>query len=220
MGAEHHGYVGRLKAGAEALGYDRKKVKPIVFQLVKLIEKGKQVRMSKRTGIYVTIDELLDEVKGKDVARFFFLTRNYGNHLSFNLDLAKQQSEKNPVYYVQYAHARICSILRKSEMKEACLRRQAKPRLDLLEHPSELKLIKQLIRLPEIVQDTCQDYQVQRLPQYAMDLAAVFHQFYRDCRVISENKELTKSRLALVKATKIVLKNTLDLMGITSPEKM
>ncbi len=214
LGAEHHGYVGRLKAGAEALGYDRKKVKPIVFQLVKLVEKGKQVRMSKRTGVYVTVDELLDEIKGKDVARFFFLTRNYGNHLSFNLDLAKQQSEKNPVYYVQYAYARICSIIRKSKIKEA------KPQSDLLEHPSELKLIKNLIRLPEIVEDTAHDYQVQRLPQYAMDLAAVFHQFYRDCRVISEDKELTKSRLVLVRATKIVLKNTLDLMGITSPEKM
>jgi arginyl-tRNA synthetase len=213
LGAEHHGYTGRLWAAAEALGYDKDKVRPIIMQLVKLLEEGRQVRMSKRTGIYVTLDELIDEI-GPDVSRFFFLMRSPGVHLNFDLDLAKQQSEKNPVYYVQYAHARICSILRKSKMTEVS------PRSELLEHPSELRLIKQLIRLPEIVADTSKDYQVQRLPQYAMETASAFHQFYRDCRVISDNKRLTKSRLTLIKAAKIVLKNTLDLMGISAPEKM
>lgn len=214
LGAEHHGYTPRLKAGAQALGHDPERIKPIVMQLVRLTEEGKEVKMSKRTGTFVTIDELLKEV-GKDVARFFFLTRSYGNHLVFDLDLAKQQSEKNPVYYVQYAHARICSILRKitkSKIKN--------PNYKLLEHPSELNLVKLLIRLPEIVEDTAKDYQVQRLPQYAVDLAAAFHRFYRDCRVISEDEELTKSRLSLILATKTVLKNTLDLMGISAPEKM
>ncbi|OHA67723.1 MAG: hypothetical protein A3D59_04815 [Candidatus Wildermuthbacteria bacterium RIFCSPHIGHO2_02_FULL_47_17] len=236
LGAEHHGYVPRIKAATEALGYDKESVQPIIMQLVHLLEDGKEVKMSKRTGIYVTIDELLDEV-GLDVARFFFLMRGYGSHLNFDLDLAKQQSEKNPVYYVQYAHARICSILAKSKNQNSRLRAsfaevatkaeqgfggQAKSKINLksLTHPSELALIKQLIRLPEIIEDISRDYQVQRLPQYAIDLATAFHQFYRDCRVISEDKNLTRARLALVFATKTVLKNTLALMGVSAPEKM
>jgi len=216
LGAEHHGYTSRLKAATEALGYNPDNVKPIIMQLVRLFEEGKQVRMSKRTGTYITLDELIDEV-GPDVSRFFFLTRSYGSHLNFDLDLAKEQSEKNPVYYVQYAHARICSILKRIKNKELRIKNFDS---SLLNHPSELNLIKQLIRLPEIIVDTSRDYQVQRLPQYAIDLATIFHQFYRDCRVISDDKELAQTRLALVLATKIVLQNTLDLMGISAPEKM
>lgn len=237
LGAEHHGYIGRLKAGADALGYNAERVNPIIYQLVHLMEQGREVRMSKRTGIYVTIDELLDEI-GLDVARFFFLTRGYGNHLNFDLDLAKEQSEKNPVYYVQYAYARISSILRKAQnnfnfqFSFAAHRRQgakrpvcifnfqSRPKFQLLNHGSELALIKQLIRLPEVVEDTTKDYQVQRLPQYAVDLATVFHQFYRDCRVISENKVLTQARLGLIMATKTVFKDVLTLMGISAPERM
>jgi len=214
LGAEHHGYVGRLKAGAAALGYDKDKIITVIFQLVKLVQEGKEVKMSKRTGAFVTLDELLDEV-GKDVSRFLFLTRSYGNHLVFDLDLAKEQSENNPVYYVQYAHARICSILKKSQIKKI-----GKVNLNLLKEPPELALIKKFMQLPEIIEDTAKDYQVQRLPQYALDLAAIFHHFYRDCRVISEDKELSKARLSLVLATKTVLKDVLDLMGISAPEKM
>jgi arginyl-tRNA synthetase len=214
LGAEHHGYTGRLIAAAKALGYNPENVKPIIMQLVKLLERGREVRMSKRTGIYVTIDELIDEV-GVDVSRFFFLTRNYDSHLIFDLDLAKEQSEKNPVYYIQYAHARICSILKKAPKYNI---RNAK--YELLNHPSELNLIKQLIRLPEIIEDTTKDYQVQRLPRYATDLATAFHQFYRDCKVLLENNSLSQARLALVLATKTILKNTLDLMGLSAPEKM
>ena len=217
LGAEHHGYTARLRAAARALGYDPDRVKPIIMQLVKLLEEGKEVKMSKRTGTYVSIDELLGEV-GKDVSRFFFLTRSYGNHLIFDLDLAKKQSEKNPVHYIQYAHARICAILRKSGNFKAQIPKSKN--FKLLDHPSELALIKELIRFSEIIEDAAKDYQVQRLPQYAVDLATAFHQFYRDCRVISEDKNLTQARLALVLATKIVLKNTLDLMGISAPEKM
>jgi len=172
--------------------------------------------MSKRTGVFVTIDELLAQIP-LDVARFFFLTRSYDNHLNFDLELAKEQSEKNPVYYVQYAHARICSILAKTLPAG---RQKKTKNNELLIHPSELDLIKQLIRLPEIIEDTANDYQIQRLPQYAVDLATSFHQFYRDCRAISEDKNLTQARLALVSAVKIVLKNTLSLMGISAPEKM
>jgi len=211
-GADHFGYINRIKAAAEALGFNKDKVRIIIMQLVRLIQQGKEVRMSKRTGTYVTLDELIDEV-GLDVARLFFLTRSPDTHLNFDLDLAKEQSEKNPVYYVQYAHARICSILKKATT-------EANPKYLKLEHPAEINLVKQLIRLPEIVEDISKDYQVQRLPQYALDLAAIFHKFYQECRVISEEKNLTQARLSLVLAVKIVLKNTLDLMGISAPEKM
>ena len=183
--------------------------------------------MSKRAGTYITLDELLDEVS-VDVARYFFLSRGNNTHLNFDLNLAKEQSEKNPVYYVQYAYARISSILRKSKYRNI-------EKLELLNHPSELKLIKQLIRFPEVIEDTVKDYQLQRLPQYATELATSFHQFYTECRVIpapcrtsgassgsgdENNKELTQARLALVESTRIVLKNTLNLMGISTPEKM
>lgn len=225
LGAEHHGYIARLKAGVKALGYEESRVDPVIYQLVHLLEGGKEVKMSKRTGTYITIDELLDEV-GRDVARFFFLVRRYGSHLNFDLDLAKQQSEKNPVYYVQYAHARICAILRKcgnSKFKTLNFKQiqnSKSQNFRTLTHPSELALIKQLIRLPEIIEDTAGDYQVQRLPQYAIDLATAFHAFYRDCRVISDDRSLTQARLDLVLAAKTILKNILDLMGISAPERM
>lgn len=217
-GADHYGYVPRLRAAAEALGFSRDKISIVVMQLVRLFEQGREVRMSKRTGIYLTIEELIDEV-GQDVARFFFLQRSPDTHLNFDLDLAKEQSEKNPVYYVQYAHARICSILGKLGIKGSKVKVSAR-NLKLLNHQSELALIRQLIRLPEIVEDISEDYQVQRLPQYAVDLATIFHQFYRDCRVITEDKNLQSARISLVVATKVVLKKTLGLMGLSMPEKM
>jgi arginyl-tRNA synthetase len=218
LGAEHHGYAPRLKASAEALGYNKERLQPIIFQLVKLFEAGREVKMSKRTGIYITVDELIDEV-GLSAARFFFLNRSYDRHLNFDLDLAKEQSESNPVYYVQYAHARISSILAKCKARRAKYKISIQ-NLKLLNHPSELNLIKQLIRFPEVVEDAARDYQVQKLSQYAVDLATCLHQFYRDCRVLTENGSLSAARLSLVSATKIVLKNTLSLMGISAPEKM
>ena len=212
-GADHFGYKPRLMAAAKVLGFDQK-LNIIIGQFVRLVEKGKEVKMSKRGGTFVTLEELIDEV-GPDVARFFFLAKSVDTHIDFNLDLAKEQSEKNPVYYIQYAHARICSILRKAPSFKSNI-----SDLGLLTHQSELQLIKQLIRLPEIIEDTAKDYQVQRLPQYATDLATSFHQFYRDCQVISEDKNITQARLGLISATKIVLENTLNLMGISAPEKM
>lgn len=217
-GADHYGYVNRMKAVVEALGYKREQADFIIMQLVRLFQKGKEVRMAKRTGTYVTIDELINEV-GLDVARFFFLTRGPESHLIFDLDLAKEKSEKNPVYYIQYAFARICSILRKLEFKD----RKSKiifKGLNLLKEPAELNLIKQLIRFPEVIEDTVKDYQVQRIPQYSIDLATSFHRFYKDCKVLTKDREIMRARVSLVKATKIILKNTLDLMGISSPEKM
>ena len=170
--------------------------------------------MSKRSGDYVTMDELLDEV-GKDVVRFFFLQRSADRHLNFDLFIAKQQSEKNPVYYTQYAHARMCGILRKSgEDISSC-------DFSKLEHKSELGLIKHLIRFPEIIEETVKDYQIQRIPQYAIDLAKSFSGFYRDCQVVIEkNEEVKKARIALILASRNALKNCLDLIGVEAPDKM
>jgi arginyl-tRNA synthetase len=216
-GADHAGDVAGLLAALEALSY-KNKLDIILLQFVTLFEKKEKIKMSKRKGIYLTMDELLDKIP-VDVVRFFFLQKSANTHLNFDLDLAKEQSEKNPVYYVQYAFARICSILRKCKMQNVKIKMTIQ-NLKLLNHASELSLIKQLIRFPEIIEDTARDYQVQRIPQYSLDLAAAFHQFYRDCRVLSEDKNLTQARLNLVLATKIALKNTLDLMGISAPEKM
>ena len=214
LGADHYGYIPRLKAASHAFGFEKDNIDDIVMQLVRLFENGKEVRMAKRTGIYVTIDELIDEV-GLDVARFFFLMISSNTHMNFNLDLAKEKSEKNPVFKVQYAYARLSSILRKAGKLNI-----KNPNFKLLTEPSELELIKELIKFPEIIEDTAKDYQTQRLPQYAMSLTDAFHKFYENCRVISADKKLTMARLALVVATKIVLKNTLDLIGVSAPEKM
>jgi len=212
-GADHFGDVPGLIAGVEAIGY-KGKLEVILHQFITLLEGGEKKKMSKRQGVYVTMDELIDQV-GSDVIRFFFLQKSINTHLNFDLALAKEQSEKNPVYYIQYAHARISSIIRNAKKIKI-----KKPDYQKLNHPSEINLIKQIIRFPEIVEDTSKDYQVQRIAQYALDLATVFHQFYRDCRVISDDQELTQARLSLVIATRTVLKNTLDLMGVSSPEKM
>ena len=211
-GADHFGDIKGLMSGVEALGH-KGKLKIVILQHVTLIENGEIKKMSKREGVYVTVDELLEEV-GIDVSRFFFLQKSPESHLNFDLSLAKEQSEKNPVFYVQYAYARICSVLRKAKKKGLFLN------FNKLVHPSELNLMKQILRFEEIVKDTVIDYGVQRIPQYALDLASSFHQFYADCKVINDDKELEKQRLGLVNAAKIVIKNTLQLMGISSPETM
>lgn len=170
-GADHHGDVKRLKGFVEVLGY-KDQLEIILMQFVRLVKDGKPVRMSKREAIYILLEDVLNEV-GRDVFRFFMLQYSPNTHMDFNLDSAKEQSEKNPVFYVQYAHARICSILKKINNQESRIKN-----LELLNHQSELNLIKQLIRLPEIIEDIAKDYQVQRIPQYALDLATSFHQFY------------------------------------------
>lgn len=213
LGADHYGYVARAKAAAEVLGFGKDNLEVIVMQLVRLMQDGQEVKMSKRAGTYVTLDELLDEV-GLDAARFFFLMRSADTHLNFDLNLAKEQSQKNPVYYVQYAHARICSILRKAGLKLVA------SDLKLLTKPEEAALIKQLIRLPEIVEEIAKDCQTQRLPQYAVEVADAFHRFYEKCQVLCSDKKLCRCRLDLILATQIILKNVLDLMGISTPKKM
>lgn len=222
-GADHFGYVDRIKAATKALGLNKTDIKIIIMQMVRLIKQGREVKMSKRTGTYITLDELIDEV-GLDVARFFFLTKSFNTHLNFDLDIAKEQSDKNPVYYIQYAHVRICSILNQSikqDKTKKIISGAEIGNLNLLDDQAELELIKKLVRFPEIIKDISEDNQVQRLPQYALELASSFHHFYRDCRVYQETeKELSYARLSLIVATKIILKNTLSLMGISAPDKM
>lgn len=228
-GADHHGDVPGLMAGVEALGH-KGKLKIILLQFVTILDKGVKQKMSKRAGFYVSMDELLDKV-GPDAVRFFFLQKSPDTHLNFDLALAQEQSAKNPVYYVQYAQARICSILRKatrlkkvafSEMfsfrQRGASQRQS---FSVLNQPDELNLIRWLIRFPEIIEETAGDYQVQRLPYYSLELANHFHKFYESCRVLDEsNKELSRARIGLIQATQIVLRNVLKLMGIQAPEKM
>jgi len=223
-GADHHGYVGRMQAAIEILKKEEDwsgELKIMIAQLVRLMSKGQEVKMSKRAGTYVTIDELIDEV-GPDVTRFFFLERAMNTHMDFDLDLAKEQSQKNPVYYVQYAYARIHSILAKFQsVCSANVKFQINDQnINLLKEDAEKALIKELIKLPDIIIETAEDYQTQRLPYYATELANKFHNFYEHCKVISENENLTAARIELIKATQIVLKKTLDLMGISAPEKM
>jgi len=169
--------------------------------------------MSKRAGEFITLDELLDKV-GLDAARWFFLERSPDTHMDFDMGLAKERSKKNPVYYVQYAHARACSILKKAKLDK-------KANLNLLDKPEELALIKKILQLQEVVGDIANDYQVHRLPRYAYELAQTFTTFYENHRVIDKkNNELTSARLALVNASRFTLQVALSLMGIDAPEKM
>ncbi|MBI4090282.1 MAG: arginine--tRNA ligase [Candidatus Kerfeldbacteria bacterium] len=210
LGADHHSYVSRLKAASAAIGHPGK-IEVILIQLVRLISHGQEVKMSKRAGTYVTLEELIDEV-GLDVARFFFLMHAANTHMDFDLDLAKEKTDKNPVFYVQYAHARICSILKKA--KAAPLGSQ-QPLAD----PSAVTLVKELLRLPELIEEVAVSYDVHKLPFYAMRLAETFHVFYSRVRVIDQGA-VNPAALELVQATKLVLAKTLKLMGVTAPEKM
>lgn len=215
LGADHHGYAVRIKSAVEAAGFPGK-VDIIFMQMVKLFRGGQEVRMSKRAGTFVALDELLDAV-GKDVTRFFFLMYAPDSHIDFNLDLAKERSNKNPVFYVQYAHARMSNILAKSKTEG----RKSKIDYSLLISKEELALIKHLGEFPGLVEETASDYQVQKLTSYVIVLADLLHKFYENRRVLNaETTELGEARLALVKAAKVVLANALDLMGVNAPEKM
>jgi len=220
LGADHHGYVSRLKAVAKMLGFHGD-FRIILSQLVRLVKDGKEVRMSKRAGNVVYIDDLIEEV-GHDVARFFFLMYSPDTHMNFDLGLAKEQSQKNPVFYVQYAHARICSILQKSlsaNNKQESASNDIN--LSLLSHEKELDLIKELNKFPELIEEISESYEAHRLPHYALKLADKFHSFYDACRVIDEeNPELSKARLSLVNSARIVLAETLRLIGVSAPKSM
>ncbi|MBU1090193.1 arginine--tRNA ligase [Patescibacteria group bacterium] len=214
LGADHHGYVPRLKAGVKMLGFGE--VEVIITQLVKLFREGKEVRMSKRAGDFELMDDLIREV-GADVARWFFVMRDWNTHLNFDLDLAKKQSSDNPVFYVQYAHTRLASILVKAGEVD-----WKNGNLQLLEKLEEFDLIKKMSELPDLIEEISKSYAINTLTTFARELAETFHRFYENCRVIdSENPELTKARLRLTAAAKEVLRIVLeDLVGVSAPEKM
>jgi arginyl-tRNA synthetase len=227
-GADHHGYVARMKAAAAALGHPGQ-LDIVIGQLVTLLRDGEVVRMSKRTGEMVTFEELLDEV-GADAARYFFLRRSNDQPLDFDIGLAKEQNSENPVFYVQYAHARICSILRKAtgvaadaeiDVEDA-VRRLAPAGVDLtpLVTDPELTLIRKIAEFPEVVEVAAEQLSPHKLPHYAEDLAATFHQFYTLCRVVTGDAGLTAARLALADATRLTLARALALVGVGAPERM
>lgn len=222
FGADHIATIPDVLAGVKALGYDPGKVKVVIHQFVTLLRDGEQVKMSKRAANFVTLDELIEEV-GSDAVRFFFVMRSISSHLEFDLDLAKEQSDKNPVYYLQYAHARIASILRFAESEGVVGKdsaRLAEADLRLLKEPSELALVKLLLSFPEVVLTASQSLEPHRLPSYLGEVATAFHKFYHDLRVVIPERELSLARLALCQAAKIVLGNGLKILGISAPERM
>ncbi len=215
-GADHQGHVSRMKAVVGALGANPERLKIIICQLVTLKRGQEIVRVSKRSGDIITLSEVIEEV-GFDACRFFFLSRSADSQMDFDLKLAKKQSADNPVYYVQYAHARIASILRLAEEKGI---EYKDGDVSLLTTDPELTLIRQMLLLPEIIETIAGTLEPHHLPYYAQDLATIFHSFYKRCRVVTKNREMSSARLKLVKACQIVLARTLHLMGVTAPERM
>jgi arginyl-tRNA synthetase len=214
LGSNHSGHVPRLQAAVRALGFDVKNFKVILYQYVRLKRGSEVVKMSKRAGNFVTAREVLDEV-GRDAFRFFLLRSAPETHMDFDLELAKKQASDNPVFYVQYAYTRICSIFTKVKSNNF-----GSTDISLLEEVEEVALIRHLLRLPELIEEISCTFGVHAFTTYAMELATLFHKFYEAHRVISEDNKQTKARLALLEATRITLKNTLDLLGVSAPEKM
>ncbi|HEY9897672.1 MAG TPA: arginine--tRNA ligase [Pantanalinema sp.] len=220
-GADHHGYVPRMKAAVQALGYPEDALEVVIGQLVSLYRAGEPVRMSKRTGEMVTLDEVIDEV-GPDAARFFLVMRSADTPLDFDLELAKQQTSDNPVFYVQYAHARICSILRNAEEAGFAPESLEGADLSLLIHPDERSLMLRLASYPDEIAKAALAREPHRIARYAQDLAADFHQFYTNCRVLNPAEpELTRSRLSLSVASRITLASALGgILGVQAPDRM
>ncbi|OGN89989.1 MAG: arginine--tRNA ligase [Chloroflexi bacterium RBG_13_46_9] len=215
-GADHQGHVSRLKAVVGALGIDPARLQIIIHQMVTLKRGGELVRVSKRTGDIITLREVMDEV-GVDACRYFFLARSANSQMDFDLELAKKQSQDNPVYYIQYAHARIASILRLAQERQISF---DDGDVSMLTTEAELTLIRRLLQLPEIIETIAITSEPHHLAYYAQDLATMFHLFYRDCRVVTDDEAMTKARLKLVKAAQIALAKTLGLMSMTAPDKM
>ena len=220
-GADHHGYVPRLKAGLAALGYDPRALDVVLVQMVQLTRGGEPVRMGKRQGEFVPLSEVVKEV-GKDAARFFFLMRKSDSHLDFDLELAKKESSENPVFYVQYAHARVASIF--EQARQAGVKVEglsaAKVKLDRLSEPEELSLIKRMLEFPEVVEDGVRELEPHRLVFYLIELAGEFHRYYNRFRVITDDADLTAARLLLVASVQKVVGRGLDLLGVAAPLKM
>jgi len=218
-GADHHGYVPRMYAGIQAIGKEKHALEVVLVQLVSLLRDGEPVAMSTRAGEFVTLKEVVDEV-GKDASRYNFLMRRSNSHLDFDLELAKKQSNENPVYYVQYAHARICSILRTAEERGHSIPDYSEVDLRLLTLPEEFNLIKAIDRFPELIEGSATSLEPHRIPFYINDLASIFHSYYNKHRVVSDDAALTGARLFLMKCVGIVLRNALRLLGVSAPERM
>ena len=219
MGADHHGYVPRMEAVLEAMGYDKKIFKILLIQFVSLLRAGEKVSMSTRAGEFETLKDVVSEV-GVDVARYYFLMRSSDTHLDFDLELAKKENSENPVFYIQYAHARICSIFRTAEEKGVVWDRSNEVDLSLLVEEEEFGIIRAVLAFPEIVEKSARALEVHRISHYLLDMVSRFHGYYSRHRVISDDKALTLARLSLLDAIRITIRNGFELMGISSPEKM
>jgi arginyl-tRNA synthetase len=218
-GADHHGYIPRMAACIEALGHEKDSLKIVLVQLVNLLRDGRPVPMSTRGGEFVTLNEVIDEV-GKDAARYNFLMRRSDSHLDFDLELAKRQSSENPVYYVQYAHARICSIMRNADERGYKIPAYDEVDLSFLTLPEEINLIKAITRLPEVVEGAALSLEPHRLTFYLNDIAALFHSYYNKYKVLSDEEGLSRARLFLIKSILVVLSNALRILGVSAPERM
>ena len=218
-GADHHGYIARMKAAVGALGYSPEQLEVLILQMVSLYRNGELVKMSKRTGQSVTLNELIEEV-GTDAARFFFTMRSIDSQLDFDMTLATEKTNENPVYYIQYAHARICSIMR--QLAEAGIAEYAESELKLasLTEPEELALIKKLGEYPEMLQRAARDRAVHNVAHYVHELAGLFHSFYNQCRILGVDSDVQQARIALVKAVGHVIRHALGILGVSAPERM
>jgi arginyl-tRNA synthetase len=216
FGSDHNATFPDVKAGLQALGFDADKVDVLIHQFVTIIEKGEIVKMSTRKANYITLDELTESV-GKDVVRYFFNMRSLSSHLNFDIDLAKKQSEENPVFYLQYAHARIASILRITDEQKL---HASFENLELLNTEAEINLMKMLHQFKQEVLYSAEKYEPHRIANYLEELASSFHRFYTDCRILGSEENLAEARIALAKATQIVIKNGLSILGVSAPDSM
>ncbi|MCM1479910.1 MAG: arginine--tRNA ligase, partial [Muribaculaceae bacterium] len=219
LGADHHGYIPRMKAAMQALGVEPSRLEMIIMQMVRLVKNGETYKLSKRSGKAVTLKTLLEEVP-IDAARFFFNLREANSHFEFDLDLAVEQSSKNPVYYVQYAHARICSIIRNLEAEGHSVKELSREQLNVLETAEERDLIRYIASLPNTIDVAARDYDPSKITRYTQELATLFHKFYDKCRIKGAEEDLLYARLSLCKAVQVTLKNTLDMLKIECPERM
>lgn len=218
-GADHHGHIARMKGALEALGIDSEKLVVLTIQLVRLMSNNEIVRMSKRTGKMITLSDLIDDI-GVDAARFFFNMRAAGSHMDFDLDLAVEQSNDNPVFYVQYAHARICSIIRLLENEGVSVPEMKDVDTSVLQAAEEFELMRRLAELPDEIENAAESFEPSHLTRYVMDLAGAFHSFYSACRVKDNDEKVRDARLKLVYSTRVVIKIVLDILGVSAPEQM
>lgn len=219
FGADHHGYIARIKASMTALGVDADRLDIVIMQMVNLVRNGEKYKLSKRSGKAITLSTLLDEIP-IDAARFFFNLREPNSHFDFDLDLAVSQTSQNPVYYVQYAHARICSVLKKMNEEGIEVKSLDKAALSVLTATEEQEMIKHLATLPNVINEAAKAYDPAKVTKYVIDLATMYHKFYNNCRIMGEDESVMQARLSLSLAVKQVIKNILDMLKITCPESM